>query len=182
VSGPGDSSIRPLEQFVAAPHRDALLAKLPANLPPLVRAVAGLILLVVVATGAMLWLVPWIQTAAGSGQIVALDPADRVQSINALVEGRINRWFVNDGSVVKAGDPIVEITDIDRASSSASRPSGRRSPIASRPRGSRPRRPSSTTLARKTCSTKGSVRARTSKGPRSGTRRCSPTRPAPGRR
>jgi multidrug efflux pump subunit AcrA (membrane-fusion protein) len=54
-----------------------------------------------------------VQTAAGSGQIVALDPADRVQAINALVEGRINRWFVRDGSVVKAGDPIVEISDID---------------------------------------------------------------------
>src|SRR5690606_19656476 len=40
-------------------------------------------------------------------------PADRVQSINALVDGRINRWFVDDGSIVNAGDPIVEIVDID---------------------------------------------------------------------
>ncbi|MEX2481449.1 MAG: HlyD family efflux transporter periplasmic adaptor subunit [Gammaproteobacteria bacterium] len=53
------------------------------------------------------------QTAAGSGQVVALNPADRVQAINALVAGRINRWFVHDGSLVSAGDPIVEIVDID---------------------------------------------------------------------
>ncbi|MEQ8663748.1 MAG: HlyD family efflux transporter periplasmic adaptor subunit [Gammaproteobacteria bacterium] len=105
--------IRPLETFVARDHREALLAALPVSLPSVIRALAGLVALLVIATAGVLWLVPWIQTAAGSGQIVALDPADRVQSINALVEGRINRWHVRDGSIVKAGDPIVEIADID---------------------------------------------------------------------
>ncbi|MBT8446313.1 MAG: HlyD family efflux transporter periplasmic adaptor subunit [Gammaproteobacteria bacterium] len=61
----------------------------------------------------MLWTVPWVQTAAGTGQVVALDPRDRVQTINALVQGRVNRSFVQDGSVVKEGDPIVEIADVD---------------------------------------------------------------------
>lgn len=57
--------------------------------------------------------VPWVQTAAGTGQITALYPEDRVQTINALVSGRIGKWHVSDGMKVKKGDPIVEIVDND---------------------------------------------------------------------
>jgi multidrug efflux pump subunit AcrA (membrane-fusion protein) len=113
MNGEATTSVVPIEAFATAAHRDALLAKLPAAPPSPVRVVAGLVVLLLITTGVLLWFVPWIQTAAGSGQVVALDPADRVQAINVLVEGRINRWFVNDGSVVRAGDPIVEIVDID---------------------------------------------------------------------
>jgi len=106
-------NVVPIEAFATAAHRDVLLARLPAAPPSPVRVLAGLILLLLITTGVLLWFVPWVQTAAGSGQVVTLDPADRVQAINALVEGRINRWFVGDGSVVSAGEPILEITDID---------------------------------------------------------------------
>ncbi len=66
-----------------------------------------------VVTAALFHAVPWLQTAAGTGQIVALDPADRPQAISVLVDGRINRWHVQDGDTVKAGDPILEVTDVD---------------------------------------------------------------------
>lgn len=61
----------------------------------------------------ILFTVPWVQTAAGSGQVVALNPNDRVQSITALVPGRVDRWFVSDGQQVRAGDPIARIVDND---------------------------------------------------------------------
>lgn len=57
--------------------------------------------------------VPWIQTVAGSGQIVALNPSDREQAISALVPGRIAEWYVREGSRVQAGDPIALIVDND---------------------------------------------------------------------
>lgn len=57
--------------------------------------------------------VPWVQTAAGTGAVTALDPRDRVQNVNALVPGRIEQWFVTDGSIVKRGDPIARIIDND---------------------------------------------------------------------
>ena len=41
----------------------------------------------------------------------ASKPSD--SSINALVPGRIEEWYVRDGSSVKKGDPIVRIADID---------------------------------------------------------------------
>lgn len=58
-------------------------------------------------------LVPWTQTVAGSGAIVALDPNDREQAISALVPGRISEWYVREGSIVAAGDPIARIVDND---------------------------------------------------------------------
>tara|TARA_R110002049_G_scaffold244932_3_gene418781 strand:- start:67 stop:1092 length:1026 start_codon:yes stop_codon:yes gene_type:complete len=56
---------------------------------------------------------PWMQTSIGTGKIIALDPNDRVQNINAPVSGRILKWHINDGDFLKAGETIVEIVDID---------------------------------------------------------------------
>ena len=66
-----------------------------------------------VALLAFLIYVPWVQTAAGFGSVTARDPNDRLQEINALVSGRIQEWFVQDGSHVMVGDPIVRIVDND---------------------------------------------------------------------
>lgn len=57
--------------------------------------------------------IPWQQTATGTGKVIAYNPQDRVQNIHATVSGRIKKWFVREGSFVKKGDPIIEITDID---------------------------------------------------------------------
>jgi len=57
--------------------------------------------------------VPWVQTTTGPAKVTAMNPSDRVQSINAIVSGRIAQWYVNDGDSVAAGDPIVRIQDID---------------------------------------------------------------------
>ena len=61
----------------------------------------------------ILTFVPWVQTSQGSGKVIAFSPNDRIQSINATVDGRINQWFISDGAFVKKGDPIVEIVDND---------------------------------------------------------------------
>lgn len=57
--------------------------------------------------------IPWQQTSTGSGKVIAYNPQDRVQNIHATVSGRIKSWYVREGSFVKKGDPIIEITDID---------------------------------------------------------------------
>ncbi|MBL7665301.1 MAG: HlyD family efflux transporter periplasmic adaptor subunit, partial [Bacteriovoracaceae bacterium] len=49
----------------------------------------------------------------GQGQIIALNPNDRVQQITALVSGRVEKWFAEDGAEISKGDPIVEIVDND---------------------------------------------------------------------
>ncbi|MFO0665426.1 MAG: HlyD family efflux transporter periplasmic adaptor subunit [Polyangiaceae bacterium] len=56
---------------------------------------------------------PWQQSASGQGRVVAFAPDERRQNIEAPIEGRVLRWYVREGSVVKKGDPIVELTDND---------------------------------------------------------------------
>lgn len=61
----------------------------------------------------ILSITPWRQSSRGEGFVTAYDPNDRVQYINAPVSGRIDKWFVRDGTSVKKGDPIVEVVDND---------------------------------------------------------------------
>jgi len=58
-------------------------------------------------------LVPWQQNITGAGRVVALTPVERQQTIAAPIEGRILRWHVVEGTKVKAGDLVAEITDND---------------------------------------------------------------------
>lgn len=57
--------------------------------------------------------VPWVQTSAGTGRVMAPNPADRVQAVTALVQGRVEQWYVEDGQRVRASDPIARLVDND---------------------------------------------------------------------
>lgn len=83
------------------------------RIPQTMKVVTRLILFSVVFTVLFLVLVPWVQNTAATGKVTTLDPGDRQQNINALVTGRIDQWFVRDGSAVRKGDPIVRLSDID---------------------------------------------------------------------
>lgn len=98
------------------PYQDDQLSNLHTlasiKLPSAVRVSCWIIMLTLVLAIAALWL-PWVQTTSGRGQVTTLNPSDRVQSISALVTGRIAEWYVQDADFVRAGDPIIRIQDID---------------------------------------------------------------------
>jgi multidrug efflux pump subunit AcrA (membrane-fusion protein) len=81
--------------------------------PRVARNVAVLVALGILGGLAFLLLVPWVQNAQGQGRVTTLDPRDRVQTISALVAGRVAEWYVAEGSLVKQGDPIARIVDND---------------------------------------------------------------------
>lgn len=81
--------------------------------PRVMRAVFVILLSAIVIVVAFLIYVPWVQTTSGFGVVTTLSPNERRQDINALVPGRIEEWYVRDGSTVKKGDPIVRIADVD---------------------------------------------------------------------
>ncbi len=81
--------------------------------PSWMELLAKLILSFAIFISLLLCLVPWQQTSQGSGKIMALDPNDRVQNINSTVPGLISKWFVQEGSKLQKGDPIVEVVDND---------------------------------------------------------------------
>lgn len=81
--------------------------------PPRVAIVVAWLILLGICLAAAILFVPWRQTAQGGGQVIALDPDDRPQQVSSLVDGRVERFFVQDGQRVKAGDPIVQVVDVD---------------------------------------------------------------------
>lgn len=58
-------------------------------------------------------LLPWQQTSYGEGRVVAFSPTERQQTIEAPIAGRISHWHVHEGSLVRKGDKLVTISDLD---------------------------------------------------------------------
>ncbi len=81
--------------------------------PHSVRTLATLLVIVFVILPIALLLAPWQQNVTGTGKVSAVNPTQRQQTIDAPVEGRVVRWHVMEGTKVKAGDNVVEISDID---------------------------------------------------------------------
>jgi len=73
------------------------------------RSLAGLLILFLLA----LTLTPWQQNVSGVGRVIAYAPLERQQTLQAPVEGRVVHWWVREGSIVKAGDRIADISDND---------------------------------------------------------------------
>jgi RND family efflux transporter MFP subunit len=83
------------------------------RVPRVMRTIGWILALGLVATALFLTFTPWVQTTVGFGSVTALNPNDRLQEVNALVSGRVQEWYVRDGSHVAVGDPIVRIADND---------------------------------------------------------------------
>ncbi|MCY4187167.1 MAG: HlyD family efflux transporter periplasmic adaptor subunit [Bryobacterales bacterium] len=79
------------------------------------RALAWILALMLVATVVALALVPWQQAVPASGQVVAFDPVQRRQFVEAPLDGRIVRWAIVEGARVRKSDVLLEISDNDPA-------------------------------------------------------------------
>lgn len=55
---------------------------------------------------------PWQQNINGKGAVTALSPQDRPQNIQNPIAGRIEKWTIQEGQFVKAGDTLLVISEI----------------------------------------------------------------------
>jgi len=55
---------------------------------------------------------PWQQNITGDGSLTALSPKDRPQTLQNAIPGRIERWNVAEGDLVKKGDTLLVISEI----------------------------------------------------------------------
>lgn len=94
-------------------HNEHFTVLASIQIPRVMKVVGWILISASVVAAAFLVFVPWVQTTYGNGSVTALNPNDRLQEINALVSGRIQEWYVRDGSHVKVGEPIVRIVDND---------------------------------------------------------------------
>lgn len=88
-------------QALQAPRAARVLARL------LIALLGGGVLLLVIT--------PWQQNVGGTGRVIAYNPEERPQNVEAPIDGRIVRWHVVEGSVVRRGDPLVDLSDNDPA-------------------------------------------------------------------
>ena len=64
------------------------------------------------AIGFVLLFLPWTQNIRAKGMLTALDPSDREQNIHSAISGRIEKWYVREGQLVKKGDTVVYISEV----------------------------------------------------------------------
>lgn len=55
---------------------------------------------------------PWQQNIHGTGQVTALSPSNRPQTVQTIIAGRIQDWKIKEGQMVKKGDTIAIISEV----------------------------------------------------------------------
>ncbi|WKN41928.1 HlyD family secretion protein [Tunicatimonas pelagia] len=55
---------------------------------------------------------PWQQNINATGEVTALSPENRPQTIQSAIPGQITNWLVNEGEYVQEGDTILTIRDV----------------------------------------------------------------------
>ncbi|MBP2284208.1 multidrug resistance efflux pump [Flavobacterium sp. CG_23.5] len=62
--------------------------------------------------GIVILFLPWTQNVSGTGAVTTLKPNQRPQSIQSVISGRIEKWYVQEGDFVNKGDTILFISEI----------------------------------------------------------------------
>jgi multidrug efflux pump subunit AcrA (membrane-fusion protein) len=57
-------------------------------------------------------LLPWTQNITSKGNVTSLNQNNRPQTIQAVIGGRIVKWYVQEGQFVKKGDTIVHLAEV----------------------------------------------------------------------
>lgn len=55
---------------------------------------------------------PWTQNIRTTGKVTTLRQEQRAQQLNTTISGRIVKWYVREGDMVKAGDTIAHIAEV----------------------------------------------------------------------
>lgn len=57
-------------------------------------------------------ILPWTQNIRARGYITTLRQEERPQELNAIIPGRIVKWYVREGDWVRKGDTIVQLAEV----------------------------------------------------------------------
>ena len=55
---------------------------------------------------------PWTQNVRAPGKLTTLYPEQRPQTVQNVIPGRIEKWYVREGTFVNAGDTIIRISEV----------------------------------------------------------------------
>lgn len=78
--------------------------------------ISSRVLVKILAIGAVVFLItlfiPWTQNVRSSGSVTTIKPNQKPQTINSSISGKIEKWYVQEGDIVKKGDTIAQISEI----------------------------------------------------------------------
>jgi multidrug resistance efflux pump len=55
---------------------------------------------------------PWTQNIRSKGMVTTLMQEQRPQQVNSIISGRVMKWYIREGDYVKAGDTLVQLTEV----------------------------------------------------------------------
>lgn len=55
---------------------------------------------------------PWTQNIDAKGYVTTINPSQQPQSIQSVISGKLEKWYVQEGDFVNKGDTIVFITEV----------------------------------------------------------------------
>jgi multidrug efflux pump subunit AcrA (membrane-fusion protein) len=70
------------------------------------------ILIIILVVFVLCLFLPWTQNIRSNGNVTTLRQEQRVQKVNSIIPGQIVRWYVKEGDKVKAGDTLVQLTEV----------------------------------------------------------------------
>ncbi len=70
------------------------------------------VLLVLFSLVIIAMFLPWQQNIRGKGSVTALNPANRPQTVQSAIPGRIEDWFVQEGQLIDKGDTILRLAEV----------------------------------------------------------------------
>lgn len=70
------------------------------------------LMIVVIIGGIFSLFLPWTQNIRANGNVTTLSPADRPQTVQATIGGKIEEWYAQEGDMVNIGDTIIRISEV----------------------------------------------------------------------
>ena len=55
---------------------------------------------------------PWTQNVQADGYVTNLKPDQRPQTVNSVIAGQIEKWYIQEGQFVEKGDTILFISEV----------------------------------------------------------------------
>lgn len=84
-----------------------------AQTPKVISKITTILILLFIIIPFIVLFLPWQQNIQARGAVTAYSPNERKQTLDAPITGVITHWYVQEGSHVKKGDIILEMSDVD---------------------------------------------------------------------
>ncbi|MFN4235331.1 MAG: HlyD family secretion protein [Bacteroidia bacterium] len=79
---------------------------------PLVLTKFSRVLYTIMGAIFLMLFLPWTQNIRSNGVVTSFYPEDRPQTVNTIIPGKIEKWYVMEGQYVNKGDTIIHLSEV----------------------------------------------------------------------